>query len=94
MGFKGVKIIKVCFRDVLSDMCTRPRLKSACSSAQFDQSLLCPHEETLHFMCILIANAQAGLNLHWAHMFGGTPSDVATQPVKLHFPQHKPYLRE
>ena len=31
-----------------SDMCVKRRLKSACASAQSDQSLYCPHEETLH----------------------------------------------
>ena len=30
------------------DMCVQRRLRSACASAQSDQSLCCPHEETLH----------------------------------------------
>ena len=34
--------------NVPSDMYAQRRLKSACSSAQSDQSLRCPHEETLH----------------------------------------------
>ena len=31
-----------------SDMCAQRRLRSACASAQSDQSLRCSHEETLH----------------------------------------------
>ena len=31
-----------------SDLCTQPRLKSACASAPSDQSLRCPREENLH----------------------------------------------
>ena len=34
--------------NVSSDLCALQRFKSACASAQFDQSLFCPHEETLH----------------------------------------------
>ena len=33
---------------VPSNMCVRQRLKSVCASTQSDQSLRCPHEETLH----------------------------------------------
>ena len=34
--------------NIPSDMCTQRRLKSACASAQSDQSLCSPLEETLH----------------------------------------------
>ena len=34
--------------NVPSDMCARRRFKSARGSAQSDQNLRCPHEETLH----------------------------------------------
>ena len=34
--------------NVPSDMCVKRRYKSACASAQSDQSLHYPHEETLH----------------------------------------------
>ena len=34
--------------NVPSDICVQRRLKSACASAQSDQRLHCPHEETLH----------------------------------------------
>ena len=34
--------------NISSDMCAQRRLKSACASTQSDQSLCCPHEETLH----------------------------------------------
>ena len=34
--------------NVRSDKCAQRRLRSACSSAQSDQSLRCPHEETLN----------------------------------------------
>ena len=59
-------------------------LKSACASAQSDQSIDCPHKK----LCILgyqkgaqwrfwsdCANAQADLNLLWAHMSEGMFSD-------------------
>ena len=41
-----------------SDMCTQQVLKSACASAQYDQSFRCPHEETLHHLAI--QNAPSG----------------------------------
>ena len=34
------------WENVPSDMCAQQRLRSACASAQSDQSLRCPHEET------------------------------------------------
>ena len=34
--------------NVPSEMCAKLRLRSACASAQSDQSLRCSHEETLH----------------------------------------------
>ena len=33
---------------VPSNMCAQWRRKSACASTQFDQSICCPDEETLH----------------------------------------------
>ena len=57
-------------------MCAQPRLRSAWAFAQSDQSLLCPHEETLgpllpieHTAKTLIdwADAQADLSLRWTH---------------------------
>ena len=36
------------WENVPSNMCAQRRLKSACASAQSDQSLRCPHEETLY----------------------------------------------
>ena len=35
-------------RNVPSDIRAQRRFKSACASVQSDQSLRCPHEETLH----------------------------------------------
>ena len=35
-------------KNVPSDMCVQGRLKSACASAQSDQSLRCPHAEIFH----------------------------------------------
>ena len=61
-------------------MCAQRRFKSACAFAQSDQSLRCPHEETLHLGYLKygqwrfwsdFANAQADLNLCWAHMSEG-----------------------
>ena len=34
--------------NIPSDICVQRRLRSACASAQSDQSLRRPHEETLH----------------------------------------------
>ena len=61
-------------------MRAKRRLKSACAFVQSDQSLRCPHEE----ICLSkmrpdwsdSANAQAYLNLRWAHMSEGTLSVV------------------
>ena len=36
------------WESVHSEMCAERRFKSACASAQFDQSPCCPHEEFLH----------------------------------------------
>ena len=67
---------------ILSNIYRQRRLKSACA---FTQSLRCPHEETLnHWLSKFAqwrfwsdcANAQADLNLRWAHMSKGTFSDV------------------
>ena len=38
----------VIVENVPFDMCAQRRLKSACASAQSDQSLRYPHEETAH----------------------------------------------
>ena len=60
-----------------SDSCARRTLKSACTSARFDQSLCCQHEETLYpwlSKCVGwrfwsdCANARVHLNLRWAHV--------------------------
>ena len=53
-------------------------------SAQSDQSLRCPHEETLHSwlykMCLIkILTRQTDLKLRWAHIFEDRLSDVAAQ---------------
>ena len=60
-----------------SDVCPTS-LKSACASAQSDQSLRCPHEETFASLAVQYAPSEdADLNLRWAHMSEGTLSDVA-----------------
>ena len=41
-------ILAATWENVPSDMCAQRRLKSACASAQTDQSLRCPQEECLH----------------------------------------------
>ena len=66
--------------NLLSNMCAQGRLKSACASTQSDQSLRCPHDETLHswiskmrpVKILICANAQADLYLRWTHMSEGT----------------------
>ena len=61
------------------------------ASAQNDQSLHCPHEQSLHPWLSTMrlwrfwsdcANVQADLNLRWTHMAEGTFSDVSAY-VKL-----------
>ena len=52
------------------------------ASAQSDQSLRCPHEETLHpslskICTVKILNVQTDLNLNLAHIFEGTFLDIA-----------------
>ena len=67
---------------VPSDMCVQRRLKSACASAQSDQSLRSPQEETVQLWLstvrpvkILISlRAQADQNLRCAHMEGTCPA--------------------
>ena len=63
--------------NVPPDMCAQRRLKSACTSAQSDQSLRCPYEITSYPWLSKMrpgrfrldcANAQADLNLRWAQM--------------------------
>ena len=67
-------------------MCVQWRLKSVCVSMQSDKSSLSAWR---HFASLIIqnvpseysdqtVNAQANLNLHWAHMSEGMFSDVAT----------------
>ena len=46
--FNVITIWAATWENVPSDMFTRHRLKSACASAQSDQGLQCPVEETLH----------------------------------------------
>ena len=57
-------------------LCSQQRLRSAWASAQSDQSLRCPHEESLGHQYPLSAqrrlwsdwvDAQADLSLRWAH---------------------------
>ena len=57
-------------------LCAQQRLRSAWASAQFDQSLCCPHEESLGpYLPVSAqqrlrsdwADAQADLSLRWAH---------------------------
>ena len=40
-------ILAITSVNVPSDICTQRRLKPNCTFAQFDQSVRCPHEETL-----------------------------------------------
>ena len=51
-------------------MCAQRNLRSAWASAQSDQSLRCPHEESkpLHEDWSDWADAQADMSLRWAHM--------------------------
>ena len=60
-----------------NNLCAQRRLRSACTSAQSDQSLRCPHEEELGpwlptqrqwRLWSDCAAAQAELSLIWAHM--------------------------
>ena len=44
-------------------MCVQQRLKSACASAQSDQSLRCPHEETLHHWLVWICRFSLPLGI-------------------------------
>ena len=64
--------------NVPSDMCAQRRLRSACATAQADQSLRCPLKETLQAQLSnnaisedsdQTANAQGDLNLRWAHRY-------------------------
>ena len=51
-----------------NDLCAQRRLRSAWTSAQSDQSLRCPHEETLGpQLPIVMADALVDLSLRWAH---------------------------
>ena len=43
-----ISLWTVTLENIPFDMCAQRRLKSACASAQSDQNLCCPHEETLH----------------------------------------------
>ena len=44
---ENLKIWAASWQNQQSGMCAQRRLRSACASAQSDQSLRCPHEETL-----------------------------------------------
>ena len=65
-------------------MCAQRRLKSTCASAQSDQTLQCPHEETESLAIENVPSvdsdqytiAQVDLNLRCAHMYEVTFSDV------------------
>ena len=74
--------------NIPSDMCVQRRLKSACTSAQSDQSLRLPHQETFQpwlskmravKILIRVRNAQSDLNLHWAHISEGRFLDVTAK---------------
>ena len=45
-----------------------PQTKSVCTFAQSDQRLRCPHEKGLYPWPLSCVNAQADLNLRWAHV--------------------------
>ena len=92
------------WENVPSDVFVQRRLKLACAFSRSDQSLRCPHEETFilgYPKCAQwrfwsdCANAQADLNLRWAHMSEGTFSGVE---VPLFFSttqgHHMPKLTE
>ena len=53
-----------------SCMCAQRRLRSACASAQSDQSIRCPHEDALDswLSTKCPAHAQANLSLRWVHV--------------------------
>ena len=67
------------------------RLRSDCASAQSDQSLRCPHVETLHpwlskmhpvKILIRLRNAKADVKLRWAHVSEDKFSDVVVCSIK------------
>ena len=73
--------------NVPPDMCAQQRLISACASAQSEQSLRCPHEDTRVSCYPKCAEWRfwsdyADLNLHWAHMSEGTFPDVAVHMLR------------
>ena len=43
-----INIWATAWENVPSDICAKRRLKLACSSAQSDQNIRCPHDDTLH----------------------------------------------
>ena len=46
-AFSVVQIWAASWQNQQNGMCAQRRLRSACASAQYDQSLHCPHEESL-----------------------------------------------
>ena len=53
-------------------ICAQQKLRSACASAQSDQSLRRPREDALGAQANLsLRCAQADLSLRWAHMYSG-----------------------
>ena len=78
-------------------MYAQRRLKSACASAQSDQSLRCPHEETLNSWLSKKGPSEDSdqtarmrrLNLRWARMSEGTFSDVAVQVIETRLAFHR-----
>ena len=76
-----------------NDLCTQRRLRSAWASAQSDQSLRCPHEETLSYPLSALqrlwsawVDAQADLSLRWAHRSFCWFCHEAAQIVNLTLP--------
>ena len=64
-----------------SGMCSRRRHKSAGASDQSNQSIRCPHEETLHpwLSKMRPVKVLSDRNLRLVHLPDSTFSDVATQ---------------
>ena len=87
-------------------MCAERRLKLARASAQFDQSLRCPHEETLHpcaNLALKIAlreisdqttRAHAELNFRCANMYKGMFPDILALIVFVNLQSRRPQHTE
>ena len=60
-------------------VCAQRRLRSAWASAQSDQSLRCPHEETLGLKLPIERTAKTLIRL------GGCPADLSVRCAHTHF---------